>query len=402
MLKKVYLAATLALLLFNSAKASVRDSVFVKKKLRKTEVDILYSQYIQDGVHSAVTGGQGTEKLIVFAPSVSIVSSTNTISWKLKTGTDLITSASTDNIDFVQSSASRKDARTYANLSIAKTFTNKINAELGSGFSIESDYLSLPVAFTLKGTSKNKMRDWLIESKCYFDDLRWGRLNPNYRKPVRLIYPSELRATNWFDTEKRQSYNLKLGLTQIVNKRNLIGLFPLITLQNGLLSTPFHRVVFNNSETRVENLPEQRLKLAFALKWNSFRGGHVIVKNTLESYADNFGIHALGFENETSVKLKNGLVLSPFARFYTQSASKYFAPFAMHSPDELYYCSDYDFSRFYSIKSGLEFKINDQYTLRKNWLLKQFQLRYAYYYRNDGLFAHILSLGLNLQHQKHS
>lgn len=402
MLKKVYLAATLALLLFNSAKANVKDSVFVKKKLRKTEVDILYSQYIQDGVHSAVTGGQGTEKLMVFAPSVSVVSSGNSVSWKLKTGTDLITSASTDNIDFVQSSASRKDARTYANLSIAKTYPNKVNAELGTGFSVESDYLSLPLAFTLKGTSKNKMRDWLIESKCYFDDLRWGRLNPNYRKPVRLIYPSELRATNWFDTEKRQSYNLKIGLTQIVNKRNVIGIFPLFTIQNGLLATPFHRVVFNNLETRVENLPNQRLKLALALKWNSFRGGNIVLKNTLEAYSDNFGILALGFENETSVKLKNGIVLSPFARFYAQTASNYFAPYAVHSPDQLYYCSDYDFSRFYSLKSGLEVKLNNHFALRKNWLLKQCQIRYAYYYRNDGLFAHIISLGINLQHHKQS
>lgn len=400
MLKKVYLAATLSLLLFNSARAIDKDSVFKKKILRKTEVEILFSHYIQDGVHSAVTGGLGTEKLIVFAPSVSVTTSSKSLSWKLKTGTDLITSASTDNIDFVQSSASRKDARTYANLSLTKRLPKAISVELGSGFSVESDYWSLPVSLSVKGTSKNKMRDWLIESKCYFDDLRWGRLNPNYRKPVRLIYPSELRGSNWFDTYKRQSYNLKAGLSQIIDKRNVIGVYPLITLQNGLLSTPFHRVVFNNSETRVENLPAQRRKLALALKWNSFVGGNVIVKNTLEAFTDNFGINALGFENETAIKLKNGVTLSPFARVYTQSASKYFAPYAMHQPDELFYCSDYDFSRFYSVKSGLEIKLSNQYALRKNWLFQQCQLRYAYYRRSDGLYAHIISLALSLQNNK--
>lgn len=402
MLKKVYLAATLSLLLFNSAKAASKDSVFKKKILRKTEVEILYSQYIQDGVHSAVTGGLGTEKLLVFAPTVSVTTTAKSLSWKLKTGTDLITSASTDNIDFVQSSASRKDARTYANLSVSKVLPKTMTVELGSGFSIESDYFSLPVSISLKGASKNKMRDWLIESKCYFDDLRWGRLNPNYRKPVRLIYPSELRGNNWFENYKRQSYNLKLGLSQIVDKRNIIGIYPLLTLQNGLLATPFHRVVFNNAETRVENLPTQRRKFALALKWNSFVGGNVILKNTLESYTDNFGVNALGFENETAIKLKTGLTLSPFVRVYTQSASKYFAPYAIHQPEEVFYCSDYDFSRFYSVKSGMEFKFSNLYSIRKNWLFQQCQLRYAYYYRNDGLFAHILSLGLSLQHNKKS
>lgn len=402
MLKKVYLAATLSLLLFNSAKAIGKDSVFKKKILRKTEVDIVYSQYMQDGVHSAVTGGLGTEKLTVFAPSVSVTTTSKSLSCKLKTGTDLITSASTDNIDFVQSSASRKDARTYANLSLTKRLPKAMSVELGSGFSVESDYWSLPASLSIKGTSKNKMRDWLVESKCYFDDLRWGRLNPNYRKPVRLIYPSELRGSNWFDTYKRQSYNLKLGLSQIIDKRNIIGIYPLLTLQNGLLSTPFHRVVFNNTETRVENLPNQRRKLALALKWNSFVGGNVIVKNTLESFTDNFGINAFGFENETAIKLKNGLTVSPFARLYTQSASKYFAPYAMHQPDELYYCSDYDFSRFYSVKSGLEIKLSNQYALRKNWLFQQCQLRYAYYRRNDGLYAHILSLAISLQNNTQS
>jgi hypothetical protein len=123
-------------------------------------------------------------------------------------------------------------------LSVSKVLPKAMAVELGSGFSIESDYFSLPVSISLKGASKNKMRDWLIESKCYFDDLRWGRLNPNYRKPVRLIYPSELRGNNWFENYKRQSYNLKLGLSQIVDKRNIIGIYPLLTLQNGLLATP--------------------------------------------------------------------------------------------------------------------------------------------------------------------
>ena len=397
MIKKVYLAATLALLFSKSAFANNQDSVFKKKTLRKTDIEILYSHYLQDGNNSAVTGGKGTEKLSVSAPSVNLSTSGKNLSWKLKAGTDIITSASTDNIDFVQSSASRRDARTYANLSALMPVSKQINLELGSGFSVESDYLSRSLMAAINGQSKNKMRQWLLESKCYFDDLRWGRLNPNYKRPVRLVYPVELRNQDWFTNYKRQSFNVKFGLSQVVNKRNVIGIYPTLTLQNGLLSTPFHRVVFNNSETRVENLPDQRIKLAISSKWNTFIGGRLVLKNTIESYWDNFGVNALGIESELAIKLKNGQTISPFARLYKQSASKYFAPYAVHHPDEAFYCSDYDFSRFYSVKMGVEFKIKRLYQIRKHLDFQGAAFRYAFYYRSNHLYAHTLSLSLNLQ-----
>lgn len=398
MIKKVYLAATLAFLLSKSTFANSADTFYKKKKLHKTDIEILYSHYLQDGNNSAVTGGRGTEKLSVYAPSVSLYSSGNNLNWKLKAGSDIITSASTDNIDFVQSSASRRDARTYANLASSKNISKNTVAELGTGFSMESDYLSLPISASFNGQSKNKMRSWILESKCYFDDLRWGRLNSNYRRPVRLIYPSELRNQEWFNTYKRQSFNLKFGLSQVVNKRNVIGVYPMLTWQQGLLSTPFHRVVFNNNETRVENLPDQRLKLAITNKWNVFIKGNLVLKNTLDVYSDNFGINALGIESELAVKLKSGWTLSPFARYYSQTASKYFAPYAIHSPDEFFYCSDYDFSRFYSIKTGVEFKFSQLYQLRNKLNFQGAALRYAYYFRSNFLFAHAISLSLNLQH----
>lgn len=352
---------------------------------------MLFSHYSQNGDNSAVTGGVGTEKLSIYAPGFAISTSKKSLTVKLKTGADIITSASTDNIDYVQSSASRHDVRSYANLSMTKTITKQHSIELGSGFSMESDYFSLPIVLALKGKSKNAMREWLIESKSYFDDLRWGRLNSNYKRPVKLIYPVELRNQDWFETNKRQSYNLKFGLSQIVNKRNILGVYPMLTLQKGLLSTPFHRVVFNNSETRVENLPDQRLKFALSAKWNSFIGANVILKNTLESYVDDFGIKALAFENETAFKLKNGLIVAPFIRLYMQSASKYFAPYAMHSPDQLYYCSDYDLSQFQSLKTGIELKLNQQFQLNKHWKFHQIQLRYAYFKRSNGLYAHSIT-----------
>jgi hypothetical protein len=108
-------------------KAQKTDSVFKKKIIDKTEIDIFYSHYNQDGNNSAVTGGIGTEKLTVYAPSIKIVRTKKNNSYSFKGGADIISSASTDNIDFVMSSASRLDMRSHVNIGYAHDFSKKTN-----------------------------------------------------------------------------------------------------------------------------------------------------------------------------------------------------------------------------------------------------------------------------------
>jgi hypothetical protein len=53
----------MALLINIAAIAQRFDDHFKKRVLENTEVDVLLSYYNQDGVHSAVNGGIGSEKL---------------------------------------------------------------------------------------------------------------------------------------------------------------------------------------------------------------------------------------------------------------------------------------------------------------------------------------------------
>ena len=50
---------------------SAQENTYQKKVLESTEVDILMSYYEQDGKHSSVTGGEGTEELIDFTSKPS-------------------------------------------------------------------------------------------------------------------------------------------------------------------------------------------------------------------------------------------------------------------------------------------------------------------------------------------
>ncbi len=173
-----------------------------------------------------------------------------------------------------------------------------------------------------------------------------------------MIYPVELRGTDWYNTYKRQSFNLKTGYQSIINKKLIGGIFPAITYQKGLLATPFHRVYFTDNSVAVEQLPYQRLKIALAIKINYFLLGKYILKNTLNNYTDSFGITSFSLENETSIKLKRNLILLPNIRFYTQTKADSYKPFGAHLKTDKYQTSDPDLSTYnsYAVGIGLKFK----------------------------------------------
>ncbi len=378
-------------------KSQESDSIFKKQTINKTEIDFLYSHYIQDGNNSAITGGIGTEKLIVYAPGIILKSTfkeKNSII--VKAGADVISSASTDKIDFNVSSASILDTRTHLDVGYSRGFKNeRLIISGGSGFSIESDYTSIPLNLGLIYTGKNQMRTYSVDILAFIDDLRWGRLSPDYKRPVRLIYPEELRPREWFNIHNRYSYNFKFGFTQVINKRNLLGIYPAFIYQHGLLSTPFHRVYFNNGDLKVENLPHQRIKGILGFKLNSFVGGNTILKNELDFYADDFGILGLAIANETVFKLNSIVSIAPFIRLYFQKSSKYFAPYREHSIEQDFYTSDYDLSKFNTYKAGINLRYAPFKYLSKKFAFNELQLRYSLTYRTNNLTAHIISFFIN-------
>jgi hypothetical protein len=404
MKKRFLTVAALCGIMFNVKGQENRDTSFQKIRLSKTNIELVYAHYLQDGNNSAVTGGRGTEKLTVYAPSLRITHAFkdyNTLHFN--GGVDAITSASTDKIDFVVSSASRKDLRSHANLTFERKLRkHDLTIGAGSGFSLESDYLSIPFSFSAQYTDPSRVRTYSVGFQANFDDLRWGRINPDHWKPVKLIYPSELRDTAWFDHYRRQSYNLKLGFTQVLNRRTLIGIFPEPAYQTGLLSTPFHRVYFKDTKVRVENLPTERLKLPVGLRVHYFLGKGTILKFNYGYYWDSFGIQSHSTEVEAALKASSNWIFTPFIRLYTQSASRYFRAYRQHLASEKYYTSDFDLSSFESFKGGMNLRYMPSKVIFKGIFFNEVNIRYSYYYRSNGLSSHILSLSLGFEREKYA
>jgi Protein of unknown function (DUF3570) len=370
------------------------DSLYKKKVLSKTDIQLVMSYYHQDGNNSAVTGGIGTEHLTVSAPKITVAhtfGTYNTITMDI--GADVVTSASTDRIDAIRSSASLRDTRSHGSLGYTRRL-HKQDLSIGGniGFSLESDYFSVPVAISAAYTEPSRMRSYQIAVQCAFDDLRWGRLSPIYFAPVKLIYPDELRYKEWDSIYLRQSYNIKLGFTQVLHKRLILGLYPELTVQQGLLSTSFHRVYFDNGAHRVEHLPSSRIKVPLGIRLNYFAGKRTILKTQANLYQDNFGITAGGIELEAAIKVSSVWTVSPFARVYHQSASTYFRSYMAHSTTDRFYTSDYDLSDMTTYKAGINLRYAPFAHWGKRFIFDEIGLRYSYYYQSNGLYAHCISM----------
>ncbi len=371
-----------------------------KKEVKESTIQALMAYYHQDGNHSAVTGGTGTEFLEVYSTSINYYHTVDTNkTYSVHVGADIISSASTDRIDYEMSSASREDLRSSVGLGYSQTLQGN-DVTLGGQlmFSLESDYASIGTEIYIAKVAKNQLSDWSFYFSAFFDDLRWGRLQPPYIvEAIGLIYPSELRYKEWFDIHNRYSYNFSFSYSRDLNKRMNLSFYPLFTYQQGLLSTPFHRVYFENQlEAKVENLPREKYASALGIQWNAFVTKRIILRTFYQAYLDNFGMTSQTAKLDVPIKLSPKFTLMPFIRYTHQVGTRYFKPYMEHNISDTYYTSDFDLSSFWSNSIGITTLITRRTEKSARWQIQRWSLRYAYYQRSDGLKSHMLSVFLDL------
>lgn len=389
-MKKRYVIIGLLSAFLSTQGHAQSDSTYKKQRLSSRDVEVMMSYYTQDNDHSAVTGGIDTEDLQVYAFGVNLDWKKDSVrNINVDLGVDIISSASTDNIDFEFSSASKTDARTHLSLGYGKFLRNNFTTGGNVGLSVESDYTSFNIGGKAGHVSDDGMREWALNVQMFFDDLRWGRFDNGQLQE--LVYPDELRYKEWFDIYRRNSYNVEFGWYQTINRRTVVGISPAVVYQSGLLSTPFHRVYFNDESLRVENFPRERWKFPVNFQLNTFLGTKFILRTGYRFYWDDFGVTGHTFSAELPYKISPVWTLLPSLRIYTQSASDFFRPYKAHSVDEKYYTSDYDLSKFSSYRAGFGFRYAP-FAVTSKRVFNELELRYSHYKRSDGLGAHMVVL----------
>jgi hypothetical protein len=374
------------------------DSAYKKRKLTFQEANLVSSYYNQNGNNSAVTGGIGTEKLSDISNSIDITLTKydrrgRKHSFLGEIGVDHYTSASSDKIDpHTISSASHADTRIYPSLGWTMENEQK-GTTVGAGlsYSQEFDYQSFGANINFAKKTNNKMGEFSAKFQAYLDQ-------------VSLIYPIELRAANGgrrdendYAMTPRNSISASLGWTQIINKQFQLSLEADVIYQEGYLGLPFHRVYFADQSVHIENLPSSRLKFPLGIRANYFIGDKLILRSWYRYYKDDWGINSNALQLETVVKLTPFFSITPFYRFYQQSAVNYFAPYEMHTASDKYYTSNYDLSKFNSDFLGAGFRISPPDGVFKIQHLAALEIRYGHYHKTTGMNSNIISLNLKFR-----
>ena len=374
------------------------DSTYKSRKLKFEEVNLVSSYYSQDGNNAAVTGGLGSQKLSDIANVIDIQYSKYDKKYRKHTftgelGVDHYTSASSDKVDLkANSSASHGDTRIYPSISWSRENEEK-GQTIGAGvaFSQEYDYSSSGLNASFAQKTKNKNGEFTAKVQAFFDN-------------VKLIAPVELRAgyssgreDKNYGSACRNTFAGSLSYSQIINKKLQVLFLADVVQQQGYLSLPFHRVYFNDLSVHQENVPGTRLKIPLGVRANYFLGDKVIVRTYYRYYTDDWGVKSNTASIEVPVKITPFLSISPFYRYYDQTAADFFAPYAVHTAQDKFYNSNYDLSKFSSSFMGAGLRVAPPSGVFCNKHLAMLELRYGHYTKSVDLNADIISLNIKFK-----
>lgn len=409
---------------------------YKKRVLESIEVDFLMSYYKQDGIHSAVAGGNGMEELTNITPTFVVAIPLNDDDvLTVDAGISAYTSASSGNINpfdsntpspwQASSGASESDVLTSLVLNYSHSSDDRNTIWNGhiSG-SVEYDYSSIGFGGGVSRLFNGKNSEVSVNANVYLDTWK-----PIYPKELQdfvdfngtnggiydtfEIIPDQISSevynpTNFKeqDQKNRNSFALSLAFSQVVTKKVQGSFFIDVLYQNGLLSTPYQRVYFADKGNffinefqladDIERLPDNRFKLPMGTRWNFYLNEKFTLRTYYRYYFDDWDIASHTFNVEIPYKLTDKFTVIPMFRYYTQQQSKYFAPFESHVSTDKFYTSDYDLSTFTANQYGFGFGYTDIFTNTKIWKfgLKNIDFRYNHYDRSDGLSANIFTFGV--------
>ena len=398
-MKRIFLTAIGLGMLLTSLKAqdaSADSSQYKSRKLKLDEINLVSSYYSQNGNHAAVTGGIGSEKLNDISNIIDVHLTGYDKRFRKRSvvaelGIDHYTSASSDLIDLkANSSASHADTRIYP--SINYTIENEARGTtigMGLSYSHEFDYQSYGANLNFSAKTKNRNGEFNLKLQTYLDQ-------------VSLVQPIELRAQPTrehenYPTSPRNTFAGSLSYSQVINQRLQVMFLADIISQQGYLSLPFHRVYFKDVSVHQENLPGNRLKIPLGFRASYFLGDRIIIKGYYRFYHDDWGLTAHTADIEMPVKITPFISVSPFYRFYDQSAIKYFAPYELHTSRDNYYTSNYDLSKFNSNFYGTGIRIAPPKGVFGKQHFSMIELRYGHYTKNIGMNSDIISMNLKFK-----
>ena len=341
------------------------------------------------------------------------------------------------------SGASRSDALAsghvdYSHSSDDRNFIWGTNVSLSN----EYDYTSFGFGGNISHLFNDKNTEVGLKGAVYLDKWRpiyptelneynlYGSnfLNQGYFANVDVINQNGTVSSSYFPSgfnaitnRGRNSYSASFFLSQILSKRLQVALFFDLVKQDGLLSTPYHRIyfadkanyyigdaayipVYTTRQNRgvyqladdIERLPSTRFKIPIGARLNYYINETFVLRTYYRYYTDDWGLKAHTVNVDLPIRFNQKFSITPSYRYYTQNSVKYYAPYETHLSTEKFYTSDPDLAKFNSNQYSVALNYNDIFNdfHINRFELKNANLKFSHYARTDGLKANIVSLGL--------
>ena len=371
-------------------------------KLKLEDVNIVSGYYSQSGDHSPVTGGIGTQQLTDISNAITLKMTNWDIfdrkhSYNFELGIDHHTAASSAYVS--KTGASRMSGtRIYPSFNWeVENDQKRTTFGLGASYSHEYTYQSFGVNVAFSKKSRDNSRELNARGNLFIDQVKM--VEPSELRPPIIIMTSASGedSRSSIPSKPRSTFDASLSLSQIINQRAQVSFLTDGVIQQGYLGLPFYRVYFNDNSVHIENLPGFRFKFPVGVRLNYFLGDRIIVRSFYRFYVDNWGVTSHTASLEVPFKITPFLSISPFYRYYIQTAANFFAPYGAHTAADKYYSSDYDYSAFSSHYAGLNLRLAPPKGVMGLKNFSALEIRYGLYKQTTGLLANNISLGLTFK-----
>ncbi len=419
------------MLLHAFSQVSTKDtSLYKPKNLKVDEVNFVSSYYNQTADKSAVMGGRTDSKGIGDVTDLANGLDIKLVGWDGKKrknsltagiGLDYHTAASQA---YVDSSGRARNNGTRIYPTLDWTIENEQKGTefgLGAYYSAEHNYyhsIGLNTSFAKKTHNNGEFSAKLTG---YFDNIKM--IKPSELIPIdsfktvtttdSIVYittaSGRTEAVNYSTgqvvskgarvitpSKARNTITASFSFSQVINERLQGSITTDLVYQSGYLGLPFHRVYLNTGKDTIENLPSQRFKVPIGIRLNYFLGDNIILRTYYRFYIDSWGLVSHTANIEVPVKITPFFSISPFYRYYVQTAAKYFAPYEQHTIQDTYYTSNYALAAFSSQFFGAGFRIAPPKGIF-NSSLNTLEIRYGHYTQTTDLISDIVSLSLKFK-----
>jgi hypothetical protein len=381
-----------------STKVQGTDSIkaYRKRVLESTEVSLLMSFYSQDGSHSPVNGGIGTEKLEDKTPTliISIPLNNNDV-LTFDAGISAYTSASSSNINpFMTMPSSLKSAPLYTTTAASRGGGTVITTPTTTPAAPSKPYGTPWLAST--GASHYDMNKAIHADYSHSSDSRnliWGT-NIAYSKEFDYIsYGFGGNVTGLFNEK-----NTEIGLKGSAYLDTWKPIYPTELREYMDYGLAFQTSGYFQGVTVLD----QQGKPTTAYLPSAFKPWDQNGRNsyTLSFFASQILSQKLQAAFFFDLVLQQGMLSTPYQRVYFKDKPNYFIGYPAFipvytTPDNtaVYQLAD-DIERLPQSRYKFPFGVRASYYINEIFVLKGY---YRYYFDNWGLKAHTLNLDLPIR-----